>query len=119
MEEQRAGCGGNYFLPSKLHLNIGVDQVSVLSNKGLLDISHDAGVHFRKALCTVDLHIKPCPLPLCWDALWEKEVPTKQTLTQNSFRDMVELLSSLTNSGVCSKNCLVHYFIQQFIIIIF
>ena len=65
----------NYFLPGELHLNVGVDQVSVLSYKGLLHISHDAGVHFGKSLGTVDLHIEPGPLPLCRDALREQEVP--------------------------------------------
>lgn len=57
-----------------MHLDVGVHQVSVLSYEGLLDISHDAGVHLGKPLSAVDLHIILSPLPLCWDTLWEQEV---------------------------------------------
>lgn len=57
-----------------MHLDVGVHQISVLSYEGLLDISHDAGVHLGKPLSAVDLHIIPSPLPLCWDTLWEQEV---------------------------------------------
>lgn len=57
-----------------MHLDVGVHQVSVLSYKGFLDISHDAGVHLGEPLGAVDLHIILSPLPLCWDTLWEQEV---------------------------------------------
>lgn len=82
--EERAK--GN-LLSRKLHLNIGVDKVSVLSNEGLFHIRHDAGVHFRKPLSTMDLHIKSCPLSLCWDAFWEEQISEAQGMQQNIFRD--------------------------------
>ena len=85
--EEIAGRGGTYFLPSKLHLNVGVHQVPVLSYEGLLHIRHDAGVHFRESLSAIDLHIKPRPLPLCWDALGEQEVSGNNTkLIQRLWR---------------------------------
>lgn len=80
---------GTYFLPRKMHLNIGVHQVSVLSYEGLLHVSHDAGVHFGKSLSAVDLYVKLGPLPLCWDALREQKVPanihTKAMFTLQVF----------------------------------
>lgn len=57
-----------------MHLNVGVHQVSVVSYEGLLDVSHDAGIHLGKALSTVDPHVILSPLPLCRDTLWEQEV---------------------------------------------
>lgn len=64
------GCEGTYFLARKMHLDVRVHQVSVLSNKGLLHICHDAGVHFRESLCAVDPYVELGPLSLCRDALW-------------------------------------------------
>lgn len=58
-----------------MHLNIGVHQVPVLSDEGLLHVGHDAGVHLRESLCPVDLNVELGPLPLCWDALRQQEVP--------------------------------------------
>lgn len=63
------GCGESYLLPGEMHLNVGVHQVSVLSYEGLLDVSHDAGVHLGEALCAVDPHVILSPLPLGRDAL--------------------------------------------------
>lgn len=63
-----------YFLSGEMHLDVRIHQVSVFSDEGLLDISHDAGVHLGKPLSAVDFHIILSPLPLCWDTLWEQEV---------------------------------------------
>ena len=43
--KKRMDCGGPHLLASKLHLDIGVHQVSALPDEGLLDVGHDVGVH--------------------------------------------------------------------------
>lgn len=103
--------GGTYFLSGKLHLNVGVHQVSVLAYESLLHICHDAGVHFRKSLGAVDPHIKPSPLPLCWDALREQEVPANKQRHETSFRDkIVELLITFNSLWWTFLKLLCHYF---------
>lgn len=64
-----------HLLPREGHLHVGVHQVLVLPNEGLLDIGHDAGVHPRQPLGTVDLDVEPSPLPLRGDPIREQEVP--------------------------------------------
>lgn len=59
-----------HLLPGKLHLDVGVHQVPILPDKGLLDIGHNAGVHLGQALSPEDPHIEPGPLALRWNPLW-------------------------------------------------
>lgn len=66
---------GAHLLARKMHLDVGVHQVSVLADEGLLHVGHDAGVHLREALGTVDLHVELGPLPLCRYALRQQKVP--------------------------------------------
>lgn len=75
LKTETRGCGESYFLSGEMHLHVGVHQVSVLSYEGLLDVSHDGGVHLGKPLSAVDLHVILSPLPLRWDPLREQEVP--------------------------------------------
>lgn len=68
-------CEATYFLAREMHLDVGVHQVSVLPDEGLLHVGHDAGVHLREALGSVDPHVELGPLPLCRDALRQQKVP--------------------------------------------
>lgn len=51
-------------LPSKLHLDIRINQVLILSDEGLFDVGHDAGVHSGEALSSVNLQVVTGPLSL-------------------------------------------------------
>lgn len=62
-------------LPSKLHLDIRINQVLIFSYKGLFDVGHDAGVHSGEPLSPVDLQIVASPLSLCRHAVWQQEIP--------------------------------------------
>ena len=63
-------CDGTHLLASKLHLDIGVYQVSALPDEGLLDVGHDVRVHLWQPLSPVDLHVEPGPLSLRRYPLW-------------------------------------------------
>ena len=69
-DEKRMDCDGPHLLASKLHLDIGVHQVSTLPDERLLDVGHDVGVHLRQAFGPVDLHVEPGPLSLHRHPLW-------------------------------------------------
>lgn len=85
------GSGETYLLAGEMHLNVGVHQVSVLSYEGLLDVSHDAGVHLGKALRAVDLHVILGPLPLGWDALWKQQVSARRHKPVGSLVNLTRL----------------------------
>ena len=54
----------SYLLPGKRHLDVGIDEVLVLSDEGLLHVGHDAGVHLGEPLGSVDLQVVASPLTL-------------------------------------------------------
>lgn len=66
-------------LPSKLHLDIGINEVLVFSNEGLLDVGHDAGVHSGKSLSSVNLQVVTSPLSLCGYPIRQQQVTVQRT----------------------------------------
>lgn len=63
-----------YLLPGELHLYVGIHQVLVLPDEGLLHVGHDAGVHPGQTLGPVDLQVVAGPLALGGDPLWQEQV---------------------------------------------
>ena len=56
-------------------LDVGTDQVLLMSSKHVLEVGHDGGVHARQTVSSVDPHQELGPLSLCCDTNWNQQVP--------------------------------------------
>jgi len=63
-----------HLLPGEQHLYVGIHQVLVVPDEGLLHVGHDAGVHPGQTLGPVDLQVVAGPLALGGDPLWQEQV---------------------------------------------
>lgn len=79
MEFSLAGPTHHLFEEADHH--VGVDEGRVVSDEGLGDVGHDAGVVAREALGTVHLQEEPGPGPLGGEALRDQKVPDQQRVT--------------------------------------
>ena len=56
-------------------LDVGTDEVLLVSSEHVLEVGHDGGVHTRQTVSSVDPHQELGPLSLCCDANWNQQVP--------------------------------------------
>ena len=56
-------------------LDVGTDQVLLVSSEHVLEVGHDGGVHPRKPVSSVDPHQELGSLSLGCDADWNQQVP--------------------------------------------
>lgn len=72
------GVISTHLLSCKLYLDVRINQVLIFSYEGLFDVGHNAGVHSRKSLGSVDLQIVTSPLSLCRHPIWQQEIAGKK-----------------------------------------